>query len=188
MVESVKIEEIVVVRGREKNAIGIETKEIVVEKDAEKKENNRRNDRAVEDYKLATDLGKEVRALIAEGITGVIDNSTRARIKELTLRKMVKWEIEATQIISSQTVSRSSQPTFEEFMAKVNSGEESLFLQDYPLGVYDPKREWLVDFEEIAGFDTAHLTTEVVMNRPLNGLVWPCRDAMGRSSTDLRKI
>ena len=62
-------------------------------------------------------------------------------------------------------------------MVKVNSGEEPLFLQDYPLGVYDPNREWLVDFEEIAGFDTAHLTTEVVMNRPLNGLVWPCRDA-----------
>ena len=62
-------------------------------------------------------------------------------------------------------------------MAKVHSGEEQLFLQEYPRGVYDPKREWLVDFEEIAGFDTAHLTTEVVMNRPLNGLVWPCRDA-----------
>ena len=62
-------------------------------------------------------------------------------------------------------------------MVKVNSGEEPLVLQDYPLGYYDPNREWLVDFEEIAGFCTAHLTTEVVMNRPLNGLVWPCRDA-----------
>ena len=63
---------------------------LVYYEDAEKKENNRRNDRAVEDYKLATDLGKEVRALIAEGVTGVIVSSTRARIKELILRKMVK--------------------------------------------------------------------------------------------------
>ena len=120
--------------------------------------------RQVEGYLLATDLNKEVRALVAEGITGVIEDSTRARIKELILRKLIKRHAEGFRFITSQPVERSSQPTFEEYMAKVNSGEEKLKLQDYPLGIYDPEREWLVDFEEIAGFDTAHLTTEVVMN------------------------
>ena len=68
-------------------------------------EDNRQNDmgsgRAVEDYKLATDLGKEVPALIVEGITGVIEDSTRSRIKELILRKLIKRETEGIQFVSS---------------------------------------------------------------------------------------
>ena len=106
----------------------------------------RRSSDGVEGYTLATDLNKEVRALVVEGITGVIEDSTRSRIKELILRKLIRRHFEGFQFITSQPPERSSQPTFEEYMAKVNSGEEKLFLQDYPRGVYDPKREWLVDF------------------------------------------
>ena len=92
----------------------------------------RRSSDGVEGYILATDLNKEVRALVAEGVTGVIEDSTRARIKEVILRTLIRRHAEGFQFIISQPADRSSQPTFEEYMVKVNSGEEKLKLQDYP--------------------------------------------------------
>ena len=59
---------------------------------------------------------------------------------------------------------------------KVKRGEEILVIYEESdvRAVYDPTCEWEYTMEKIMGIDEPMVTTQAVLNRPLNGFKVPC--------------
>ena len=61
-------------------------------------------------------------------------------------------------------------------MERVNAKEDVIIIYEESdvTAVYDPDGEWLYAMETITGLDGPEVTTEAVLNRPLNGMKYPC--------------
>ena len=103
----------------------------------------------------AKKVSHAVRVILEKGVEGGDAN----KLKDLVLKQMA-----------------TDRGKDEAWLEKVKRGEEIMVVYEESdvRAIYDPTREWEYSMEKIMGIDEPMVTTQAVLNRPLNGFKVPC--------------
>ena len=119
----------------------------------------------------ATDLSDEIRRLLDAGIAGDGEEARRQAAKTMILQE------QAAQQNSMSGAEGGRVPRY----MPVREDYGNLVLAEFSDQTiyYDPAGEWQYSMMEVSGFDDGPYgrpSTTAVMDRPLNGFRWPCKD------------